>query len=397
MWFDFLSRRSRPRPRSDYRKPTCCTLAVEALEDRTVPSFLAPVSYPTGGTPYTVVTADFNNDAIPDIAVLNSEGTVSVLLGKGDGTFQAARTSATGVAARGIVAADFNRDGKLDLATLNSGDPVEPSTHNLSVLLGNGDGTFGPAQTFDLPTVNGQRQYPDGFALGDLNGDGKPDLVVSGYATFSLGGNKHGWTFSYTENFVNTLLGKGDGTFRPKSTIQVNGGLALALGDFNRDGRLDVLTGPQLLLGNGDGTLQAPVVAAANGGSASLAVGDFNGDGKLDFLEAGGSGVVVYLGNGDGTFGPAQFFAVSGYQNAVTVGDVNHDGKLDIMMANSNGMVSVLLGNGDGTFQAQRDFAAGSAVLALAVADFNHDGFLDLAAVGGDLNGVSILLNDGHW
>ncbi|HKV61586.1 MAG TPA: VCBS repeat-containing protein, partial [Candidatus Acidoferrum sp.] len=171
---------------------------------------------------------------------------------------------------------------------------------------------------------------------------------------------------------------------------------AVALGDFNGDGRVDLVVadwgppGVSILLNNSDGTFQTAHSFIAGTNPSSVAVGDFNGDGKLDLAISnwGSNNVSVLLGNGDGTFQAAVSFAAGSSPRSVAVADFNHDGKLDIVVANwgcsgfqscpaSN--VSVLLGNGDGTFQAVRNFPVGEAPVSVAVGDFNGDGIPDLA------------------
>jgi hypothetical protein len=360
-------------------------LTVEVLEDRTVPSFLPPVSYPGGGGDMAV--ADFNNDRIPDLVVLNpTANTISVRLGNGDGTFGAAKTAAAGTGPVHLVTGDFNGDGKLDVVLTN---------HNgLTTLLGNGDGTFRPP----LNQAGPQSQVLDHLAAGDFNGDGKLDLAVTGSKYFKDGGSPA---------YLDVLLGKGDGTFHTKSTTAIGDAPNfVAVGDFNGDAKLDILAGTSfgnsLLLGKGDGSFQTPI--SPNNVGLLLAVGDVNGDGKLDtvgwqWAYDGGAhhNVVVGLGNGDGTFPTIQTFSVGdSYPVAAALADFNGDGKRDLVMSIApDNTVSVLRGNGDGTFGATTTIAAGSTAAALAVGDFNGDGRPDLALTMSDA--VWVLLNDGHW
>jgi hypothetical protein len=375
-FFDWLKSRPTLRVR---RRPAGARLRVEVLEDRTVPSgvsFSLPVTYAVGGDPISMTVADFNGDGHLDLAVLNyANRMVGVMLGNGDGSFQATRYFGEPFPAISVAAGDFNRDGRLDLALTAGG---------LSVLLGNGDGTFQYTQTFAGGGYT--------LAVGDFNHDGIPDLAGT---EGPLGG-------------VDVSLCNGDGTFQaPQFYATGPYATGITVGDFNGDGTTDLaVTDPgnntvSVLLGNGDGTFQPAQNFAAGSTPASVAVGDFNGDGKLDLAVGNASfnTVSVLLGNGDGTFQPAQNFAADLEPATVAVGDFNGDGKLDLAVGNAvnqvQGGVSVLLGNGDGTFQAPRNFPIllggfYQGAFSLAVGDFNGDGRPDLAAGAA---GASILLN----
>lgn len=375
-------------------------LSVESLDDRCLPSFSPATSFPVGADPQAVVTADFNNDGQLDLATANvdhnngDEGTVSVLLGNADGSFQPARTSATGPYPISLTAGDFNADGQFDLAMAiwdNFG------VNDVSILLGEGDGTFAAPV---LLSTSEEASYPWSIASGDLNADGKLDLVVTTDDDF-LGG------------YVEVLLGHGDGSFTAPATYGPYYGqiLSSALADFNGDGNLDVAvtdwqsSSVKVLLGNGDGTLQEPSDFPTASGSRSVTTGDFNADGKLDLVGANYYGSVsMLLGKGDGTFQTAQSFAAGSDPNSPTASDVDGDGMLDLVVANPGtssvpgGAVSVLVGNGDGTLtQAIATATGGSDTSSVAVADFNGDGRPDAAAANGGSRNVSVLINDGIW
>jgi hypothetical protein len=350
----------------------------------------ATSAFPAGSGPDSVAVGDFNGDGKLDLAVANaSSNKVSIFLGNGDGSFQAAVNYAVGSIPTSVVVGDFNGDGRLDLATTNSAD------NNVSILLGKGDGTFQTALTSPFAGTN-----LSSLAVGDVNNDGKLDLVVgSSGATPGVSG-------------INILLGNGDGSFQPALHSDAGFGVdySVAVADFNHDGNLDLAvinvgTGVSVLLGNGDGTFQPPVSYAAGPVPISLAVGDFDGDGKLDLavsnIPAGNTGpnvVSVLLGNGDGTFKPHVDYNVGSYAkytsfSSVTLGDFNGDGQLDLALANqgSSNSASILLGNGDGTFQSAVDYPGGTSVM--AAGDFNGDGRLDLAILGAQ--GASLLLQPG--
>jgi hypothetical protein len=256
-------------------------LHVEVLEDRTVLSFISAASYSTGYYPESVAVEDFNGDGTPDLAVAASS--VNILLGKGDGTFQAARSYAPGGVS--VAVGDFNGDGHPDLAVVGGGD----GSGTVSVLLGKGDGSFQAFQSYAVGS------YPKSVAVGDFNGDGSSDIAVA----------------NYNSNTVSILLGRGDGSFRVAQNYATgSGAISVAMGDFNGDGHPDLAvansgTSPgykgtvSILLGKGDGTFQAAQSYALGGYVSSVAVGDFNGDGKLDLVTSVGT---LLLGNGDGTF-----------------------------------------------------------------------------------------------
>ena len=368
--------------------------------------FANAVTYGSGGSEaYSLAVADVNGDGKPDLVVANANGdTVGVLLGNGDGTFQTAVTYRLGgYHATSVVVADVNGDGKPDLLVASCGSGSNCANGTVSVLLGNGDGTF--------QTAVGYASGGSGatsVAVRDLNGDGKPDLVVGNYCVNS----------SCVNGVVGVLLGNGDGTFQTAVTYPSDGILAfsVAVADVNGDGKPDLLVANLLnnnstaglvsvLLGNGDGTFQTAVTYDSGGYEAlSLAVADVNGDGKFDLLVANAcvngnncdnGAVGVLLGNGDGTFQAAVGYGSGGNDVAgavvgsVTVADVNGDGWPDVLVANkcgeiggtcrTDGTVGVLLGNGDGTFQTAVTYDSGSYnATSVAVADVNRDGKPDL-------------------
>jgi hypothetical protein len=280
--------------------------------------------------PGTIAVGDFNGDGIPDLAVAPGfdEGDSEVLLGKGDGTFTIAPEDFGNINGRvtsnSIAVGDFNGDGKLDLAEICSSINEQSCNQQLLILLGNGDGTF--TQSSAITFFDAGLQFVT--AVGDLNGDGYPDLAVT---------NPSG-------SPVTILLGDGDGGFTTGASPAA--GLYptfIAAADFNGDGHLDLAaTNPTsntvtILLGNGDGTFTAVASPATGMAPASVAVGDFNGDGVPDLAvaNAGSSNVTILLGNGDGTFTAAASPAADTGSTAVSVADFNGDGKEDIVVANS--------------------------------------------------------------
>jgi hypothetical protein len=279
--------------------------------------FLEAPNYSSGtGDAVALTAADVNGDGKLDLVLAN--GGVGVLLGNGDGTFQAAANYASGGDnAESVAVADVNGDGIPDLLVANecAGDCEFDERGAVGVLLGNGDGTFQAAVSYDTGGF-----LANSVAVGDVNGDGKPDLVVA------------------NQNSVGVLLGNGDGTFQPALSYG-SGGLSVAVADVNGDGKPDLVVagcgGVCILLGNGDGTFK-PAVSYNPGGSIAVTVADVNGDGKPDLLVAnecdssspdcryGSAGVL--LGNGDGTFQAAVSYDTGGYlASSVVVGDVNGD------------------------------------------------------------------------
>ena len=258
--------------------------------------------------PTSVVVGDFNGDGKADIAVPGGRtgpSTVTVALGKGDGTFQTPVTFPTGAGPSAVAVVDFNADGIADLAVTNF------ASNNVSILLGNGDGTFSPAVNYPAGTAT-----PIAIAVGDFNGDGKADLVIAGAS-------------------VSILLGNGDGTFgSPVNLSGLSNVSSVVVADFNGDGKADLgvwslsSANLQILLGNGDGTFQtAPAsFTLSTGLSASLTAADFNADGKQDLSVVSAAGNFIILGVGDGTFQAP----ISQASPGTTVGDFNGDGILDL-------------------------------------------------------------------
>ena len=334
--------------------------------------FLPGVQYATGTSP-AVVVGDFNADGKQDLATANfGSGNVSVLLGNGDGTFAAKVDYAAGAQTWSVVVGDLNRDGKQDLVTTNQG----PNT--LSVLLGNGDGTF--AAKVDYATGSD----PTGAALVDLNRDGKPDLV----------------TACQLEGTVRVHLGNGDGTLAA-GALYATGSLPsdVAAGDFDGDGNADLAVAVQssntvgILRGTGSGAFSLPTTYATGATPSWVAVGDLDGDGALDLAVAnrGGGSVSVLIGSGSGTFAARADYATAATPNSVAIGDLNGDGRRDLVTGDYS-TVSVLLGVGGGAFGASTIMATPYGGWSAAIGDLNRDGRPDLVKADGGT--VTVCLND---
>ena len=360
--------------------------------------FTSSKNYSVDTSPLNVLTGlvmgDFNGDDKVDLAVVNrgdatlgDDGNVGILLGNGDGTFQVAKNFPAGKDPSFIAIGDFDGDGKSDLVVGSNGNSEAGPVAYVSLLLGNGDGTF------KLPVNILTGHSPGSLVVRDFDGDHKLDLAIAGW---DVDGG--------ADVFV--LLGNGNGTFRPPVKYVIgNGPGRFISGDINGDGRLDlVLTNNAcpveefcgnivILHGNGDGTFQPPVYYGG-GVIGFIASGDFNGDDRLDLVITSYTNFIptcsVLLNNGDGTFS-SRFV---GNIRLGAVADFDGDGKLDLLggtfHVSGYGGTQVFLGNGDGTFQPPLTFVGvGEPVLA---GDLNEDGLPDLAG-GAGINSIGVMLN----
>jgi hypothetical protein len=434
-------------------------------------TFQSGVLYPINDSNVQyLVVGDFNGDHIQDIAVTGNMG-VWLLTGKGDGTFNPAALVASLPSAYHIAAADFNGDHKLDLAVVGAVGT------GFSVLLGNGNGTFQAPRRFAQPSLVGalavgaltKGGYPgiaissqnnniylffgngdgsfsgphyvnlpgagsDGLAIGDVNGDGIPDLVSSGVSiSYGEGGGKFTKPVSYvvdgasfitnmvladlrnngladivTNGYstISVLLSEGKGKFEDGVWTAVAGGAGCGVtADFNGDGKPDLaVNNPQgisILLGTGKAAKPFTTgTSIALAGAGCVITGDLNGDGIPDLLAAvNGSpnALLAYLGNGDGTFTLKSTTPTPNSGGIVVLADFNHDGKLDF--ATSGNLLA--LGNGDGTFQAPTAIVANpptTGFSGIAAGDINNDGWTDLVLTNNAVpyNNAFVLLNNQH-
>ncbi|MEG4488454.1 DUF4347 domain-containing protein [Microcoleus sp. D2_18a_B4] len=344
-------------------------------------TFAAATNFPITYSLRKVASGDFNKDGNLDLAFASTgvNRNVSIALGNGTGQFSAATnlntSPPTGLNTWSVAVGDFNKDGNSDLVTANN------ATNNVSLLLGNGNGTFGAATYF------GVGSSPYTVAVADFNGDGNSDLA----------------TANRTSNNVSILRGNGNGTFGAATNLSVGSTpYFVVVGDFNKDGKSDLATANSgsnsvsILLQNANGTF-APATNFTVGNRPNyIALGDFNGDKNPDLATSneGSNNVSILLGNGTGSFSAATNFSVGSQPLAIARGDFNADGKVDLATANnSSNNVSVLFGSGNGSFGTATNFVVGGNPQGIVVGDYNKDGLSDVATANFGGQNTSILLN----
>ncbi len=348
--------------------------------------FLPAVNY-TVNEPLAIATADVNGDGNLDLLVVSSAtNTVSLLLGNGNGTFSSSKCSAnggqcgTGVSPSAIAIGNFRgKPNEVDMGVANTG------TNTISVFLGNG-------KTFGVPTVYSVGNSPTAIAIADYNGDGFPDIAVA----------------NGVDNTVTILINNKKGQFLANRPIPVaTTPVSLAVADFNGDKINDLAVASAggstiaILLGVGNGTFQTPTYVTAGMSPQTVATGDFNGDGNADLVVADGAGnnVTILLGNGNGTFQPGVQYATGAKTvSAVVSANIDGDANQNIIAANADllpGQLTILLGNGDGTFRSGLNYSANVNPQAIATADFNCDGKPDLAVANAGSNNVTLMLGNG--
>ncbi len=313
---------------------------------------------------------DFNGDGKMDIAAIG-DGSISVLPGNGDGTFKNRVTSEiTDQGYLAVVAGDFNGDGILDLAAT-----AQPS--GIQIFLGQGNGVF--SQQPLVPCALSSSLVSD-----DFNGDGKLDLAVA------------------TSTNITILLGQGNGTFAPAAYIPVpSSGLRVVSGDFNQDGIIDLAEESNsptknlsILLGAGDGTFTRKSIYTTDIPMGPLAVGDLNGDGKPDLLAISNERLALFAGNGDGTLQAPAVVPAPQLDASIALADFNGDGKLDIAVFTTVQTAFLLIGDGLGGFTQKKSASLGYIPTSLLIADFNGDGLPDLATAESSTAYVSVLFTE---
>lgn len=354
-------------------------LCVASAASPKTPTFFARHDY-TGLFSGWVQVADTNGDGIPDL-IATDAGYIQVLFGNGDGTFRPGPDTFTGISAGAFVATDLNGDRKIDLAFASA---VEGNAGGLAVCLGNGDGTFQKAVLYPAGTDDGVEHV----VVGDFNGDGFLDAAVAGQSGVWLFAGIGGGKFNV-------------GVLAVPLADGANGVLAAA--DFNGDGNLDLVVtlpfeGPDgsgagfaVVLGNGNGTFQTPLMFSEPQKAATLAVGKLTVGGHPSIVipELSSSNVYLYVGNGAGAFSSPQIISLPGAAGGVAIGDVNGDGVPDLISA--TGFIALgKPGGGIGkTLSYPVDSNGGS--YNVVVADLRNNGLTDI--VTDAHNSVSVLLN----
>ncbi len=347
----------------------------------------APVPYATGTNPHSVAVGDVNLDGKLDLVVGNAHSNnVSVLLGNGDGTFGNKHDVSVGRSPKSVTLADFDGDTRLDLAVVNQDDST------MSILLGDGTGTF------TLKATAGTCTHGHDITTGDFDNDGKRDVAVACWGSSSL----------------SIHLGNGDGTFQAKLDI-LSGSAphSLVVGRFNADAFDDIAVANHggdnvgVLLGKGNGAFDAVVTYGVGDGPHSIRAADLDADGHVDLavVNDGSDTVSILLGQGTGAFAAAVPYATGHVPKGATIADIDGDGHLDVLTANTGGngdgvtgrpggdVMSLLLGNGNGTFQSPTSYPAGQTSFSITTGLLNADSKPDVVTANWEGNGASVMLN----
>lgn len=352
-------------------------VAVLLSEAGSVPR--AHARYVTGSQPQDIQMADLNRDGHNDAVVVNSQSdTLSVFLGRGDGTFANATTFNTRRQPYGLAIADVDRNGIPDLVTANRSD------QSVSVYSGNGAGGFASPVTY---AVAGN---PFDVVITDINHDNYVDIATAG--------------MNLSQGAVNVLFGRSSGGFAAAQSFNAGGNPSenIVAADLNADGFSDVILGVSdnlvnVLYGNTSG-LSTPQSFAAGVQPDSIDAGDVNEDGRLDLVVAGRNTdhIIVLLAEDSGFADPVEFeLSDLGDTHRIIVADVTSDGHLDVLTSTNAFGLAVFIGDGDGQFNQSRDFHTQSSRGVLAVADLNADSHPDLVMTDPNNNRIEVLLHQG--
>ena len=343
-----------------------------------------------GSRPYSVVVGDFNRDNRPDIAVANSgTGTVLILIGTGQGTFE--RTLVTVTDTFGplyLLAADFNQDSRLDIAIANNWNS------SIYLMLGNGDGTFRYPRVYST----GFGSFPSSITVGDVNGDERLDIVVTNNGS----------------NNVGIFLGHDQGVFRSDqlySTGPSSNPKSVVVADFNQDGIIDIAVGNNqadtigIFLGTAGGVFlnQTTYSTGSNSSPSDIISGDFNKDAHLDLVVTASKAdsLGFFFGNGRGTFSEMISLSTGNDSSpqSVAVGDLNRDTNLDLVVGKyGTASIGVYLGYGNGSFAKETNYVTEgiSNPTTVVMADMNGDKYLDVVVADSLANNFSIFYGDGN-
>ena len=356
--------------------PSAQTAGVSQLRMMNGSGLIVAPSLQLSAAPSSAAAADLNGDGNPDLVVTSlGSGNVTVLLGDGKGAFTSSLSFPAGQQPGNVILADVNGDGRIDIIV------TDRAAGAVQVLAGRGDGTFGSATAF--PAI----ANPVALTAANVSGKAKIDLVVAASTGVAL------------------LLNDGTGHFRAPSNFTLTSQpVALAAADLRGQGHDDILVANQngalsVLLGDGTGRFQPlPLSAIASGPLSSIAVGDFNRDGKLDLAVTGSiaNEATILLGHGNGTFQAGPTYAVGSTPTSVLAVDLRGTGIPDLVTVNRGANTfSVLLGNGDGSFRPSLDFIAGNSPIAAVVGNFSGNGHADLLTLNSQSNSVALNAGNG--